>query len=84
MVNVVDEAVEGGNPLYQTSLHVFPLFGGDDAGDQIKRYQALGAPFFIVLVFVQFSIHGKSDAHTAKNHLGFFTARGHGLRVLGI
>ena len=84
VVNVVDEAVEGGNPLYQTRLHAFPLFGGDHAGDQIKRNQALGAPLIVVLVFVQLAINGKSDAHTAKNHLGFFTARGHGLRVLDI
>ena len=73
VVNVVDETVKCRDPLHQTFLHAGPLVGGNDAGDQVKRNQPLGAGSSFVLL----SIDSKGDTDPAEDHLGLFPPLGH-------
>ena len=57
-VEVVEEGVEGGDPLHQAPLDVVPLVGGDDAGQQVHREGALDALALVV--------DGEGDALAAK------------------
>ena len=43
MVDVVDEHVEGPDPLPEARLDDRPLLGREDAGNRIERQDALGA-----------------------------------------
>jgi hypothetical protein len=57
----------------QTFFKFVPLLGGNDARDQVERDQAfVTGPAFILV-----TIDGKRDAHSAENHLRFFTPIGH-------
>jgi len=78
VVDVVDEAVERRDALHQAGLHAFPLVRRDDARNQVKRDQALGAR--AVLVF--FAINGEGDAHVAKDDLRLFATGLHDTRIL--
>jgi hypothetical protein len=69
VVHVVNEAVERGHALHQTGFHALPLVGRNDAGNQVKRDQALCA----CSVFVFGTVHRKRDAHAAEDHLGLGT-----------
>ena len=80
VVNVVDEAVQSTHPLRQAFLHLPPFVRGDDARDQVEGNQAFGARTFLVFG----AIHGKGDAHTAKNHLCLGPARLHGRVALAV
>ena len=73
VVDVVDEAVKRIDTLHQPLFHAGPLVGRNDARNQVKRDQALGAG--AVLVF--FAVDGEGNAHSAEDHLRFFTAFGH-------
>ena len=73
VVDVMQKAIEGRHTLLEAAFHAAPFVGRNDAWDQIKRNQALGAS--AVLVF--FTVHRKGDTDTAKNHFGFFAPFGH-------
>ena len=73
VVNVVDESVERRDALHQPFLHAGPLVRGNDAGNQVKRNQPLGASARLVL----FTIDGKGNAHASKDHFGLFAPFGH-------
>jgi len=78
VVHVMDEAVERRDPLHQPLLHAAPLVGGDDAGDQVERDQALVARATLILG----AIDGKGDAHAPEDHLGLGPAGLHHVRGL--
>ena len=78
VVNVVDKAVERGDALHQAFFHGAPFVGRDDARNQVKRNQPLGAR----TVFVFFAVHSERDANAAENHLSLFTPVRHGLSAL--
>ena len=75
VVDVVDEAVQGGDPLDQAFFHRLPFVRRDDARNQVKGDQALGA----CTVFVLGAIDRKGDADAAEDHLCFFTPGFHHL-----
>jgi hypothetical protein len=80
VVDVMDEAVQRRDPLHQAFFHAAPLVRGNDARDQVKGDQALGARAVLVLG----AIDGKRDADTAEDHLGLVAARAHhGVRLAG-
>jgi hypothetical protein len=78
VVHVVDEAVERRHALHQTGLHALPLVGRNDAGNQVKGDQALGAG----TVFVFGAVHREGDADAAEDHFGLFAPGLHD--VLGL
>jgi hypothetical protein len=43
VIDVVQETVQGGHTLTQALFHVLPFLAGNDARDQVKGDQALGA-----------------------------------------
>ena len=80
VIDVMDEAVERRDALHQALFHTGPFVGRDDAGNQVKGDQALGAGTVFVLV----AIHGKGDADAPENHFGLRPAGLHGVcRLLG-
>jgi hypothetical protein len=78
VVDVVDEAVERGDPLAQAPLHLAPFVRRDHARDQVEGNQPLGA----LAVLVLGAVDGEGDADAAEDHLGLFAARHHDLRRL--
>ena len=78
VINVVNEVVERGHALHQPGLHAFPLMRGNDAGNQVKRNQTLGAGAVFILV----TVDGKGDAYATKNDFGLFPTGLHGAVVL--
>ena len=73
VVNVVDKPIQGRHALHQPLFHAGPFVGRNDAGNQVKRNQPLGAR----AVFVLFSVHRKGNSHAAKDHFCFFAPFGH-------
>ena len=73
VVNVVDKAIQRIDALHQAFFHAGPFMGRDDAGNQVKRNQALGTG--TALIF--FTIHGKGDTDAAENHFRFLAPFGH-------
>ena len=74
----MNEAVQGGDALHEALFHAGPLVRRDDAGNQVERNQALGAPVSSASVFVLGAINRKGDADAPENHFGFFTPCLHG------
>ena len=62
VIDIVDEGVEGVDPLLETALDVVPLGGGHDSRDQIEREDALGSRGV--------SIDVEGDAHLKQQTLG--------------
>ena len=78
VVDVMNKTIERRDALYEAFFHGCPLMRRNDAGDQVKGNQSLGAS----TVFVLGTINGESDADPPKNHLGLFPPCLHGLRRL--
>ncbi|VDC49472.1 hypothetical protein BREV_BREV_03595 [Brevundimonas mediterranea] len=66
-VDVLQEGVDGGDPLLQPLLQPAPFVGADDARDDIERDQPLVG--FLV------AIDGEGHAHPAEEQLGLARAR---------
>jgi len=49
-VDILEEKVDGGDPLDQTPFEFFPLLGGDDSGDEVEGKDPLFAVFGAVNV----------------------------------
>ena len=60
-VEIVEEAVEDGHPLYQPGLDMAPLIGGDDPGHQVHRPGALETALV--------TGDGEGDAERAKERI---------------
>ena len=80
VVHIVDEAVERRHPLLEPALQPLPLGRRNDARQQVKGNEALGARAVLVL----FAIDREGDAHPAEDDLGFFPAHRHGRHALPI
>ena len=80
MVDVLDEAVQRRDALAQAGLHLAPFLARNDAGDEVKGDEALGAG----AVFVLGAVDREGDAHAAEDHLGFFAPVSHQLGRLGL
>ena len=70
MVGVADKAVQRFDALGQPRLHVLPLMGRNDAGNQVEGDQTLGTCAAFVLV----AIDRKGDAHAAEHNFCLGTA----------
>ena len=68
VVDVMDEAVQGGHTLDQALFHAAPLVRRDDARDQVERDE----PLRTRAVFVLGAIHREGDADPSEDHLCFF------------
>ncbi len=62
VVDVVDEAVEGDEPLHESALHERPLVAGDHPGDDVERPGAIDV--------LAVGVHGERDAHRQDLDLG--------------
>ncbi len=62
MIDIVDEQLEGVDALLEAAFHVVPFGGGNDAGNQVEREDALGAGGIAVDV--------EGDAHLEQQPLG--------------
>ena len=66
--------------LAQAGLHLAPLLARNDAGDEVKGDQALGAG----AVFILGAVDREGDAHAAEDHFRFFAPVAHQVRGLGL
>ena len=62
VVNVVEEGVQGPDPLLEAGLEAEPFLVGEHPGDDVERDKALGALFL--------AVDGKRDADPVKQGVG--------------
>ena len=76
MIDIIEEGVQGADPLLDPAFEEAPFGGGDDAGDQVERDD----PF----IGLGRAVDGEGDAKSAENgvrFLLFVTERGTRLRT---
>ena len=73
MIDIVQEGIEGRDPLADPLIQHLPLTSRNDAGHIIKRDQALGA--FLIAIDIE------GDTYAVKQQIGFFALL---LDLLGI
>ncbi|KAF1032689.1 MAG: hypothetical protein GAK34_03600 [Delftia tsuruhatensis] len=71
VVDVMQKAVERRHALHQACLHALPFMGRDDARNQVKGNEALGAGATFILV----AVDGERDAYAPEDDLGLGAAR---------
>ena len=76
VIDVVQEGIQGLDPLPQARFHNAPLMRRNNARHDVERDQALLAGLF--------AIHGKGNADAVKGEIGFLTLARNHIRRSGI